>query len=127
MLAPSGYGKDWPLQAGEKLMDASGKSALVGPSEWASEPGFIKLLKRTPLMVCFVDELGDEISLVNSQGTNKFVSKILGLLKRGYNAWATIHTAEKVNDPTERIDWPAISIVGAATPELLQRLHHPRC
>jgi predicted metal-dependent phosphotriesterase family hydrolase len=86
ILATSGYGKDWPYQAGEKVMDVLGKADLVGPGEWASAPGFIKALVKHPLMLCFMDELGDEISLVNSQNQNRFVSKIIGLLKKTYNA-----------------------------------------
>ena len=75
ILAPSGYGKDWPYQAGEKVMDVLGKADLVGPGEWASAPGFIKALVKHPLMLCFMDELGDEISLVNSQNQNRFCVK----------------------------------------------------
>jgi Protein of unknown function (DUF3987) len=117
MLAPTGYGKDWPLQCGVKLMDAIGRSDLLGPQEWASAPGFIKRLKRNPLMVCFVDELGDELNLVNNQNGNEWVSKIIGLLKKCYNAWGTVITAEKVSEESEKILSPAPSIVGAATPE----------
>src|SRR5215831_7343905 len=31
MLALSGYGKDWPLQAGRKLLEALKKGSLIGP------------------------------------------------------------------------------------------------
>jgi len=117
MLAPSGYGKDWPLQAGEKLMDAVKKPMLIGPDSWSSEVGLLEVLKRSPLIVCFVDELGDQISLLTSQTTNKFVSNTLGLLKKCYNAWATFHTPETAHREMVRIDGPAVSIVGAATPE----------
>src|SRR5262249_28069725 len=117
MLAPAGYGKDWPLQAGEKLLDAVGKPTLIGPDSWSSEVGLQEVLKRSPLICCFVDELGDQLSLLTSQGTNKFVSDTLGLLKKCYNAWATFHTPETAHREMVRIDWPAVSIVGAATPE----------
>jgi Protein of unknown function (DUF3987) len=117
MLAPTGYGKDWPLQCGVKLMEALGRGDLLGPQEFASAPGFIKRLKRNPLMVCFVDELGDELNLVNNQNGNEWVSKIIGLLKKCYNAWGTVITAEKVSEESEKILSPAPSIVGAATPE----------
>jgi hypothetical protein len=117
MLAPSGYGKDWPLQAGEKLMDAVGKPMLIGPDSWSSEVGLQEVVKRSPLICCFVDELGDQLSLLTSQNTNRFVSNTLGLLKKCYNAWATFHTPETATRPMVRIDWPAVSIIGAATPE----------
>jgi hypothetical protein len=117
MLAPTGFGKDWPYQAGDRLLDGLGKVHLIGPGEWASAPGFAKALIKTPLMVCFMDELGDEISLVNAQGQNRYVSKIVGLLKKCYGAWGVVSTAEKVDDEKERIVWPHVSIIGIATPE----------
>ena len=117
ILAPSGYGKNSPLQYGAKLMDAVGRGNLLGPQEFASAPGFTKRLKRNPLMVCFVDELGDELNLINNQGANQWVSKMIGTFKKCYNAWTTVITAEKVSEESEKILWPAPSIVGAATPE----------
>jgi hypothetical protein len=62
MLAPTGYGKDWPLQAGAKLLDAVGRPNLIGPSEWTSSVGLTQELEENPLMCCFVDEFGDEIA-----------------------------------------------------------------
>jgi hypothetical protein len=117
ILAPTGYGKDWPLRCGVILMEAVGAGDLLGPQEFASAPGFLKRLKRNPLMVCFADEFGDELSLINDQKGNPFVSKTIGELKKCYNAWETIITAEKVNEESEKIVWPAPSIVAAATPE----------
>jgi hypothetical protein len=68
-------------------------------------------------MVCFVDELGDELSKVKNQSGNVWLTAIIGLLKKSYNAWGRIITAEKVGEESERIEWPAPSIIGAATPE----------
>ena len=117
MLAPSGYGKDWPLIAGAKLLDAVGRPNLIGPSEWTSNVGLTQELEENPLMCCYVDEFGDEIATLNSQKQNPFVWKTLGLLKKTYNAWAMISTAATRHHPSVRIDWPALSFVGAATPE----------
>jgi hypothetical protein len=41
----------------------------------------------------------------------------MGLLKKLYNAWASINTAEKANLPSVTIVDPAVSIVGACTPQ----------
>jgi hypothetical protein len=117
MLAPTGYGKDWPLQAGPKLLDAVGRPSLVGPSEWTSSVGLTQALEENPLMCCFIDEFGDEIATLNSQKQNPFVWKTLGLLKKTYNAWSMISTAATRHHESVRIDWPALSVVGAATPE----------
>jgi hypothetical protein len=112
-----GYGKDWPLQCGTKLIEELGLGEHIGPGEWASSPGLWKRLKRNSVLICFVDELGDELELVNCQGGNAFVSKIIGALKKCYNAFSTVATAEKVLEESEKVVWPSPSIVGAATPE----------
>jgi hypothetical protein len=117
ILAPTGYGKDWPLHCGARLRETVGASDLLGPVEFASSPGFWKRLKRNPLMVCFVDELGDELQKINTQGNNAFVSALIGTFKKCYNAFGTVMTAETVAKESERIFWPAPSLVGAATPE----------
>jgi hypothetical protein len=117
ILAPTGYGKDWPLQAGPKLLDAVGRPNLIGPSEWTSIVGLTQALEENPLMCCFVDEFGDEIATLNSQKQNPFVWKTLGLLKKTYNAWGVIHTAATRHHESVRINGPALSVVGAATPE----------
>jgi hypothetical protein len=117
MLALSGYGKEWPLKAGRVILDALGLSQLIGPSEWSGQPGFTQVLVRQPLLCCFVDEFGDEIALLNSQRENGFVWKMLGLLKKCYNAWESFDTAETRLHQTVRIDWAALSVVGASTPK----------
>ena len=117
MLAPTGYGKDAPLHCGGDLMDALGCADLLGPHELASSGGVWNQLKRNPVMICLIDELGDELNKLNQLNGNVWVKAILGTLKKSYNAWATVITAEKVHEESERIDWPAPSIVGAATPE----------
>jgi hypothetical protein len=89
----------------------------MGPGEFASSPGFLRHLSNNPLIVCFVDELGDELSLINNQNGNDFVTKIVGTLKKCWNAWVTIRTGAKVHEDSVTITWPAPSLVGAATPE----------
>jgi hypothetical protein len=117
LLAPTGYGKDWPLRACAVLMDGAGAQDLLGPNEFASAPGLVKRLKRNPLMLCPIDELGDELAKIKSQSGNVWLTAIIGTLKKSYNAWEIVITAEKVNEESIRIDWPALSIIGAATAE----------
>src|SRR5262249_14498252 len=50
IIAPTGYGKDWPLQCGTRLMERLGLEDNIGPSEWASSPGLMKRLKRNPVL-----------------------------------------------------------------------------
>ena len=68
-------------------------------------------------MLCLVDELGDEFGKINNQGNNAFVSNLFGLFKKAYNHWTVVETAETVSRESQEIVWPAISVVGAATPQ----------
>jgi hypothetical protein len=118
ILAMSGCGKDYPLRAGKTLMEAMAAGDLIGPDEFVSTQGIWRRLRRTPLLICFVDEMGDELAKINGQGNNAWVSAITGLLKKTYNAWEIAHTPEGAHsDESERLPWVAVSLVGAATPE----------
>jgi hypothetical protein len=71
-------GKDWPLHAARVLLKAIGARDLIGTSGFASAPGLWKLLEKQPLRLCLVDEMGDELSKINQQGGNPFVTKSSG-------------------------------------------------
>lgn len=120
ILAPSSSGKDYPLHAGKALMEAVGAADLVGPDEFASTPGLWKRLKRSPVLICFIDEMGDELAKINRQGGNEWVSQLIGTLKKCYNGWEIVHTAEKAGEGQDsvRIVWVAVSLVGAQRPKL---------
>jgi hypothetical protein len=115
-LAPTGWGKDDPLHRGDDVMSAVAPH-LIGPSEFASSPGFTRGLAHQPLIICFVDEFGDELDKIKSQGNNAFVRNVIGTLKKCWNSFKSINTANKANELGSRIEWPAPSIIAAATPE----------
>jgi hypothetical protein len=98
-------------------MLAAGAGELVGSGEFVSSGGFLRHLSNHPLIVCFVDELGDELSLITNQKGNDFVTKVVGALKKCWNAWVTIRTGAKVHEDSVTIVWPAPSLIGAATPQ----------
>src|SRR6516164_5783616 len=115
ILAPTEWGKDHPLWCGNKLMIAVGAGGLLGPSEFVSGRGIVKYLKRNPLTLCIVDELGDTFQLINGQMDNPWVRDILGHFKKCYNSWGIIRSAETMSDESVTINHPAVSIVGACT------------
>jgi Protein of unknown function (DUF3987) len=117
IIGPSGIGKDDPLKLGKNVMKAVGPRELIGPDGFASAPGFVKRVVRNPLLICFLDEMGDELAKINDQQGNAYVAALVGLLKKLYNAWESQDTPEKAQEESENIEWPAVSLVGAATPE----------
>jgi hypothetical protein len=126
ILAPTGWGKDWPLWCGNKLMIAVGAKELLGPSEFVSGRGIIKFLKRNPVTLCFVDELGDVFQLINGQQDNPWVTDLIGHLKKLYNSWQIIITAESMKEKSVTINHPAVTIVGACTPQSLLEAMKPK-
>jgi hypothetical protein len=117
ILAPTGWGKDHPLWCGNKIMIAIGAKGLLGPSEFVSGRGIIKYLKRNPVTLCIVDELGDVFQLIHGQDRNPWVTDLIGHFKKLYNSWEIVVTAESMKEESVMINHPALSIVGAATPE----------
>jgi hypothetical protein len=116
MLAPTGFGKDDPLQCGKRLLTAY-KESLVGDDEWVSSQGIWRSLKRSPACCCFVDELGEQMALINDQKGNGFVGMVFSSLKKCYNAWSDVRTATKAGADSDIIRSPAPSVIGAGTPE----------
>jgi hypothetical protein len=125
MLAPTGFGKDDPLNCGRRLLTAFDEG-LIGPDEFVSSQGLWRFLKAKPLCCCFVDELGEQIALINDQKGNGFVSMVFGTLKKCYNAWSDVHTPAQANVDSEVIRCPAPSIIGAGVPEIVFRAIRPQ-
>ena len=117
VLAPSAWGKDWPLWCGKKLMIAAGWQELLGPGDFVSGVGLIKFLKRTPLLICFVDELGDLFQLINGQDNNPWVRDLIGHFKELYASWSLMITAESAYHKSVTINHPAFTMIGFGTPE----------
>jgi hypothetical protein len=124
IVAASSRGKDYPLKAGKALMHAVGARDLIGPDEFVSGPGLWRRIKRSPLLIWFIDEMGDELAKINFQdgkggsGGNRYVVQLVAMLKKCYNAWEIFNTPEKAEgDESLELPWVAMSIVGAATPE----------
>jgi hypothetical protein len=119
IIAGSGRGKDHPLKCGKILLRAVGLAGSIGPDEFVSSAGLVKRLKRELLLACFVDELGDELEKIKSQSGNYAVASLFGLFKKLYNAFEIQDTAEYAAEgkESESLYWPALSIIGAGTPQ----------
>ena len=98
-------------------MIAAGWPELLGPGDFVSGRGLIKFLKRTPLMICFVDELGDLFQLINGQEDNPWVRDLIGYFKQLFAAWGLLITAESAHERSETINHPAVTMIGFGTPE----------
>ena len=119
LLAPTGAGKQDPMQRGRELIAAvveEDAGLIIGDTTWQSAPGIEKMLDECPVRICFVDEVGDELGKINSTTGNPFVSATTGLLKKIYNGREYIQTGRTKHAPGVIIHQPAYNLVCAATP-----------
>lgn len=116
-LAPSGAGKDHPLQSISRALKASNNGSLIGPSEFISMPAVIKFLSRKPLSVCAMDEIGAFLKrLVHPRASayEKAISKVLRSIWG--SSFCPMMTPEWASVEATEIDNPALSIFGVSTP-----------
>jgi hypothetical protein len=119
LLAPSGEGKDDPMQRGRDLIVAvveEDAGLILADNTWQSAPGIERMLDECPVRIAFIDEVGDELVKINSQNGNAFVAATTGLLKKIYNSRAMIQTGRTKHDLGASIWHPAYTMVCAATP-----------
>jgi hypothetical protein len=102
-----------PMKCGPVLLRAMGLDGLVGPTKLGSTAGFEEEMERRPRMVCFVDEFGDLLALINSQGQNPNMASLIGTLKLAWNSHEVIRTAPRRDVESVEIREPAVTIVGA--------------
>ena len=117
-LAPTGKGKDHPLQQISRIMGAAGMAAHIGPSEFISMPAVVNFLTRKPLAICPMDEFGGFMKRINSKRASGFESSISKVLRTMWStSFAPYLTPEWASKPSEMIHAPCMSIFGASTPE----------
>lgn len=117
-LAPTGKGKDHPLQQISRIMSASSLGHHIGPSEFISMPAVVNFLTRKPLSICPMDEFGGFMKRINSRRASGFESSISKVLRTMWSSsFAPYLTPEWASKPSETIHSPSITIFGASTPE----------
>lgn len=117
-LAPTGTGKDHPLQQIGRIMAAAKLSQHLGPSEFISMPAVVNFLQRKPLSVCPMDEFGSFMKRINSKRASGFEGAISKVIRTMWSSsFAPYATPEWAQKHSETIYSPAISLYGASTPE----------
>ena len=117
-LAPTGKGKDHPLQSIGRIMAGANLSVHLGPSEFISMPAVVNFLVRKPLSVCAMDEFGGFMKRINSKRASGFEGAISKVIRTMWSSsFAPYMTPEWAQKSSETIHAPAITLYGASTPE----------
>lgn len=115
-LAPSGAGKNHPLDQISTILAAADMRAHIGPSQFISMPAVINFLCRSPLAVCAMDEFGAFLKRINNKRASGFEGAISGLLRTAWGAsFGAMATPEWAQRASETIFSPALSIYGVST------------
>lgn len=116
-LAPTGAGKDHPLQQARRLLSASKMGHHIGPDDFMSMPALVNFITRMPLALCPMDEFGAFLKRINGRRASGFEQ---GITKTLRTAWGTnygqMSTPEWAGRAMQNIYAPAVSIYGVSTP-----------
>jgi hypothetical protein len=117
-LAPTGKGKDHPLQSIGRVMTAAKLGAHLGPSEFISMPALVNFIARRPLSVCAMDEFGAFMKRINSKRASGFEGAISKIIRTMWSAsFAPYATPEWAQKESVNICAPSLTLYGASTPE----------
>jgi hypothetical protein len=115
-LARTSGGKDHPLKAITRVLDAVGMRAHLGPSKFMSLSAVVNRLGKNPLIVCPMDEFGAVMSSINSKRASTHEQAISGVLRTAWGcSFQTMATPEWAGRESEPIHSPAMSIFGIST------------
>jgi hypothetical protein len=117
-LAPTGSGKQHPIDCLKVLMEGVKAADHLGPSEFISMPAVINFLQRKPLSVCAQDEFGAYLKRINGWKASGFEAGISKVLRELWGlSFARYDTPEWAGRAFAAIKSPALSLYGLSTPE----------
>jgi hypothetical protein len=123
-VAPTGAGKQHPIDCITALMAAAGAQEHIGPSTFMSASALCNFVHRRPLSLCCSDELGAYLAKLhakNASGHEREVTKFMrSLWGISFSLTSTPEWADRI---AQQVHSPALSIFGTSTPdELFQAL-----
>src|SRR5215831_6933016 len=123
-VAPTGAGKQHPIDCIGTLMASAGAQEHIGPGSFMSASALCNFVHRRPLSLCCSDELGAYLAKLNAKGasghereTTRFMRALWGI------SFALSSTPEWADRIATQVHSPALSFFGTSTPdELFQAL-----
>lgn len=118
-LAPTGAGKDHPLQCISHILTATDElRPCLGPDEFISGTAVMNFIGRAPLGLCPMDEFGSFLHRVNGRKAGGWEGQISKLLR---TLWGTkygfLRGAEWASRQSQTISAPHLSIYAASVHE----------
>ena len=115
-LAPTGAGKDAPIQAISRILDASAMGAHQGAPQFMSMSSVVAQLRSNPQCLSAMDEFGSFLKRVNNKKAMGHEQAITGVLRTAWGcSFGSFMTPAWADRQSEKVIAPAMSIYGAST------------
>lgn len=116
VLAPTGSGKQHPLDQAGRLMNEAGMHGQIGPSDFKSGPAVTATICVQPLLLCRMDEFGALMRRINAHGANEYARDITKMLRTLWGLSFAPYTSDAgAKQAAQTIHAPALSVLAAST------------
>ena len=117
-LAPTGAGKQHPINCIANLLAGAGARDLVGPISFTSSQAIINELKERPNLLCAIDEFGGFLKRISHENAGHYEADITAILRSLWGwCWSWYNSYAAAKTKSVAIACPALSIFGTSTPE----------
>lgn len=118
-VAPTGTGKDHPLNCAAIALHDAGMSNLVGPSDYTADSAVLRHILDNPLSLSLMDEFGSFWKRISSKKSGTWETAITRALREPWGrSFGLMRTKQYAGagPNSQDIWWPALSIFGMSTP-----------
>src|SRR5262249_20339167 len=122
--APTGAGKQHPIDCISALLTAADAQAHFGPGSFMSASALCNFVSRRPLSLCCADEFGAYLAKLQAKGASGHEREVTKVMRTLWGtSFAIAAMPEWADHIGEQIHSPALSFFGTSTPnELFQAL-----
>jgi Bifunctional DNA primase/polymerase, N-terminal/Protein of unknown function (DUF3987) len=115
-VAPATAGKDHPRRCILPLLESARAGAHVHLGDIASQSGFNRVMKASPLCIVVIDEIAGFLGRITSPKSSYWERRLSGKLREQWScSFGAIGTMTAANYSDTHIQCPAMSIFGTST------------
>lgn len=119
-LAPSGSGKNHPLNAIKQILANQEFARNLGPSTWTAASVLEKELVASPVLLSVIDEYGDSLKKMTRRNTTIAEESKIRTIKEMFSiGMGSYQTQSMAQSSRQTIEAPHFSMFAAATPQTL--------
>ena len=118
MIAPTGSGKQSPINGLKNAFQSIGADGLIGPGDFRSSVGLVNTLKERSLLASCIDEYGAVLQRIVHSRAGNYEIDLMNILQQVWGlSYAPYNSPAAAREKSARIFAPALSIAGYSTAE----------